>query len=49
MPMRLVCVLSELDAPGHADALEILLLLSSDIIAAAVELDQRPIVGRNSG
>jgi hypothetical protein len=43
---RLV-LLSELDAAGHTDALEIPLLLSSDVVAADVELDQRPIVGRN--
>jgi len=45
MPMRLVrCLLGELDAAGHADALETLLLLSSDEVAADVELDQRPVV-----
>jgi hypothetical protein len=38
MPMRLVCLLNEIDAPGHADALEIILLLSSDVIAADIEL-----------
>jgi hypothetical protein len=37
-------LLSEFDAAGHADALEIILLLSSDVIAADVELDQRPVV-----
>jgi hypothetical protein len=41
---RLV-LLSELDAAGHTDALEILLLLSSDVVPADVEFDQRPIVG----
>jgi hypothetical protein len=35
-------LLSELDAAGHTDALEMLLLLSSDAIVADVELDQRP-------
>ena len=38
-------LLSELDAAGHTDTLEILLLLSSDAIAADIELVQRPIVG----
>jgi hypothetical protein len=38
-------LLSELDAAGHTDALEIPLLLSSDVIAADDELDQRPIAG----
>jgi hypothetical protein len=33
---------SELDAAGHADVLEVLLLLSLDVIAADIELDQRP-------
>jgi hypothetical protein len=41
---RLV-LLSELDAAGQTDALEILLLLSSDVVAADVELDQRPFIG----
>ena len=36
------CLLSELDAAGHADALEIPLLLSSDVVAADIELNQRP-------
>jgi hypothetical protein len=40
---RLV-LLSEFDVAGHTDALEILLLLSSDAVAADVKLDQRPIV-----
>jgi hypothetical protein len=35
-------LLSELDSAGHTDALEILLLLSSDAIAADVELHQPP-------
>ena len=50
MSMRLyyrVVLLSELDAAGHADALEMPLLPSSDVIAADIELDQRPIIGRN--
>jgi hypothetical protein len=43
LSMRLVrCLRSELDATGHVDALEIPLLLSSDVVAADVELDQRP-------
>jgi hypothetical protein len=37
-------IISEIDATGHADALETPLLLSSDVIAADVELDQRPLV-----
>jgi hypothetical protein len=46
MSMRLVrCLLSELNATGHADALEIPLLLISDVIAADIELGQCPIVG----
>jgi hypothetical protein len=36
---------SEIDAAGHRHALEAPLLLSSDVIIADVELDQRPIVG----
>jgi hypothetical protein len=44
--MHLVrCLLSELNAAGQADALELPLLRSSDAISADVELDQRPIVG----
>jgi hypothetical protein len=44
--MRLArCLHSELDAAGHADVLDIPLLLSSNVIAADVELDQRPVVG----
>jgi hypothetical protein len=39
------CLLSELDAAGHTDTLEIIFLLSSDVIAADVKLGQRPIVG----
>jgi hypothetical protein len=35
----------KLDAAGHADALEVSLLRSSDVIGAKIELDQRPIVG----
>jgi hypothetical protein len=35
---------NELDATGHADALEVSLLLSFDVIHADIELDQRPIV-----
>jgi hypothetical protein len=43
MPMLLVrCLHSEIDAAGHANVLETPLLLSSDLIAADVELDQRP-------
>jgi hypothetical protein len=44
--MRLVrCLLGELDAAGHTYALDLPLLLTSDVIAADVELDQRSIVG----
>jgi hypothetical protein len=39
---RVVLLISERDAAGHTDALEIPLLLSSDVIVANVELDQRP-------
>jgi hypothetical protein len=39
------CLLSELDAAGHADALEIPLLLGSNEVSADVELDQRPHIG----
>jgi hypothetical protein len=50
MSMRLVrCLLGELDAAGHTDALESPLLLTSDIIAADVELDQRPHIGDGIG
>jgi hypothetical protein len=41
------CLLNEFDAAGHTDALEIPLLLSSDAIVADVELNQRPIVGKD--
>jgi hypothetical protein len=45
MLMGLVrCLLSELDAAGQADALELLLLRSSDAISADVKLDKRPVV-----
>jgi hypothetical protein len=37
-------LLSELDAAGYTDALETLLLLSSDSIIADVELGQGPLV-----
>jgi hypothetical protein len=36
------CLLSELDAAGHADALEIPFLRSSDVIGADINLDQCP-------
>jgi hypothetical protein len=39
---HLVLPLSELDAAGQTDALEIPLLLSSDVVAADAELGQRP-------
>jgi hypothetical protein len=39
-----VVAIGELDAAGHTDALEFLLLLTSDVIAAGVQLDQRPII-----
>jgi hypothetical protein len=35
-------LLSEFDTAGHTDTLEILLLLSSDVVAADIELGQRP-------
>jgi hypothetical protein len=41
-PRARLVLLSELDTAGHTDALEIPLLLSSDVVAADVELDQRP-------
>jgi hypothetical protein len=45
------CLLSEIDAPGETDALEILklLLLSADETAADVELGQRPHIGDGIG
>ena len=52
MSMRLyyrVVLLSELDAAGHTDALEMPLLPSSDVIVADVELDQRPHIGDGVG
>jgi hypothetical protein len=50
MSMHLVrCLLSELDATGHADALEIPLLLTSDVIAANIELNQCPHIGNGIG
>jgi hypothetical protein len=52
MLMRLcycVVLLSELDAAGHADALETPLLLTSDLVVADVELDQGPIVADGIG
>jgi hypothetical protein len=49
MSMHLVrCLLSELDAAGHTDALEIPLLLTSDVIAADIELDQCPLVTKHT-
>jgi hypothetical protein len=36
------CLHSEIDAAGHANALETSRLLRSDVIVADVELDQRP-------
>jgi hypothetical protein len=46
MSMRLMpCLHSELDTAGQADALEIPPLLSSDVIPADIELDQRPHIG----
>jgi hypothetical protein len=48
--MRLVrCLLGELDAAGHTYALESPLLLTSDVIAADVELDQRLHIGDSIG
>ena len=44
MSMDASVLLSELDAAGHTYALETPLLLSSDVIVADVELDQRPVV-----
>jgi hypothetical protein len=44
-PLARVVLLSELDAAGHTDALEILLLHSSDAVVADVKLDQRPHIG----
>jgi hypothetical protein len=50
MSMRLVrCLHSELDAAGHADALETPLPLSPDAIVADVKLDQRSHVGDGIG
>jgi hypothetical protein len=50
MSMRLArfVLLSELDAAGNADALEIPLLLSSDAVVGDVELDQRPLGDNDS-
>jgi hypothetical protein len=42
-------LLSELDAAGHTDALEMPLLLSSDVIVADIELDQRRHIGNGIG
>jgi hypothetical protein len=50
MSMRFVrCLLGKLDAAGHTDALEFPLLLTSSVISADVELDQRPVVGQAWG
>jgi hypothetical protein len=49
MSMRLVHLRSELDAAGRAYALQSLLVHSSDVITADVQLDQRPIVGMDIG
>jgi hypothetical protein len=38
------CLCGEIDSAGHADALEFPPLLSSDEIAADVELSQRPLI-----
>jgi hypothetical protein len=45
-PRARVVLPSELDAAGYTNALEIPLLLSSDVVTADVELDQRPLVQR---
>jgi hypothetical protein len=37
------CLLSELDTTGHTDALQMLLLLNSDVIITHIELGQCPI------
>ena len=44
MHALIIVLLSEFDTAGHTDALEIPLLLSSDLVTADVELDQRPLV-----
>jgi hypothetical protein len=46
---RALLLHSEMDAAGHANALETSLLLSSDVIVADVELDQRPVVADGIG
>jgi hypothetical protein len=38
------CLHGEIDAAGHANALETPFLLSSDVIVADVELDERPVI-----
>jgi hypothetical protein len=43
-PRARLVLLNELDAAGHTDAPEIPLLISSNVVVADVELDQRPIV-----
>jgi hypothetical protein len=43
-PCTCLVLLSEFDTAGHTDALEIPLLLSSDVVTADVELDQRPAI-----
>jgi hypothetical protein len=45
VPLAHLVLLSELDAAGHTDAPEILLLHSSDVVAADVKLGQRPHAG----
>jgi hypothetical protein len=42
--VRALLLHSEIDAACPANAQEIILLLSSDVILADVELDQRPII-----
>jgi hypothetical protein len=39
-----MATVGELDAAGHTDALKFPLLLTSNVIAADVELDQRPVI-----
>ena len=48
-PCTRLVLLSEFDIAGHTDTLEIPLLLSSDVVTADVELDQRPHILDNVG
>jgi hypothetical protein len=48
-PCTRLVLLNEFDTAGHTDALEIPLLLSSDVVIADAELDECPHTGDSVG